>query len=172
MTVVATCNIANMKTWIEALESGAYEQATGALAKRFLGIPGEDLWEQPWKQPHYCCLGVGTMEAKKAGVPLRIEWSEDCDEGRGYERAYFYYKDDRGAEVAESDTLPPPVIEWLGIVSSNPELRTVDPELGIDGFIDAATANDDYNWDFYRIATALREKYGIPRPDPNQPSLI
>lgn len=47
----------NARKWAEALESGAYQQATGAL-------------EQPGRG--FCCLGVACRVAIDHGVPLRI----------------------------------------------------------------------------------------------------
>lgn len=51
------CNPVNMLKWVEALESGEYEQTRGALRTEVANAS-----ESPYK---YCCLGVATEIARE-----------------------------------------------------------------------------------------------------------
>lgn len=80
----------------------------------------------------YCCLGVACEVAIENGVSITkrpdsaVPWT--------------LYNDSCG-------WLPEEVKDWLGLTHRSAEMN-VEP-----GFL--ATANDDLNWDFYKIADAI-----------------
>lgn len=84
------------RAWVDALRSGKYEQAQGALAP--LGENDEPVG--------FCCLGVACELANAAGVPLRTNRAATFE---GYSRTY----DDDAA------VLPTSVREWLGLATSS-----------------------------------------------------
>lgn len=83
----------NMLRWIEALESGEYQQGQGALRHLEAGT--------------FCCLGVATDVAIRNGVA--IAWNENVE----------IETEDGG----HAGTLPIPVQEWLGIEHGNPGIQ-------------------------------------------------
>lgn len=117
-------NKKHMEEWVEALESGAFQQAKETLAIK------DDTGSM------YCCLGVACELAERDGV------------------AHDWYND-----VVESETLPRPVQEWLGVNDTDPMVYT-----GWDRPRDTrtehlTTLNDGLAWTFPMIAKAIRETY-------------
>jgi len=104
--------------WCAALRSGDYQQGEGQLR-----AADEDTGDYK-----YCCLGVLTDLAAKAGV---TNW-----------------------DLARQLDFPPPAVEgWAELPYHNPEVRVQ----GVDGASAASLAdlNDDHGWDFGRIADAI-----------------
>lgn len=120
MTEPLPCNRDNMRAFIGALMSGEYKQGRAKLRQ---GEGTNDV--------RYCCLGVATDLAVKAGA---------CEE-----RAFSMYS-----------LLPTPVVHWLGIDDINPLLN-----FGQENRLMATAANDDFGVDFRRIAIAFRDTYDV-----------
>lgn len=131
-------NKANMLKWIEALESGNYEQCSGKLTK--ISDDG--------KLSH-CCLGVATEVALANGLE-GLSFETRTDNGSTF-RAYCWL-DAEGNGDNQGSWLPEPVRSWLG---TSPWGDVELDNLGLS----ASAANDRLGWDFTRIAAALRAKY-------------
>jgi hypothetical protein len=80
------------KKWIEALTSGNYEQARGALCK----------------EGKYCCLGVLSDLYIKANSSCR--WEANI------------FVDSNNPEEMKHDFLPKRVQQWAGLDSENPHV--------------------------------------------------
>lgn len=140
---------AHMLAWIEALESGEFDQAKGCLRKAETArAQGGD----NRAETGYCCLGVACEVARKAGA-VDGEWEANT------ERPQFVVRKDGEAEESAGGALPLAVQDWLGVDSSDPRV------LGTC----ASTRNDQDGWTFAEIATALREQFGYP-PKAETPS--
>lgn len=131
-------NKANMLKWIEALESGDYDQCSGKLTK--ISSDG--------KLSH-CCLGVVTEVAIANGLE-GLSFETRTGDGSTF-RAYHWLDTDLYGD-AQGSWLPGPVRDWLGTSSGG------DVDLDNAG-TSASVANDRLGWDFTRIAAALRAKY-------------
>lgn len=157
MSALEPGNREHIKLWIEALENDQIPQGKGALRRsQYPGGPDE-----------FCCLGVACEVAIRNGVNLTVEPEDQND---GNKRWAYIWNPPQGGTLRNSDTLPKPVQEWLGIADDNPTLpniRPIDLEdndgYADDAYVEAASANDDRGWDFDTIAEALRIKYDIPR---------
>ena len=124
-------NKENIKLWAEALESGEYKQGQGCL-KRTL----------PDGTAEYCCLGVATVVAMKAGVHMTIG---PCDM-KTYENETAY--------DGEASVLPAAVMDWLGVDYCNPILTDVN------GRQEGAYAwNDQVNATFPEIGAMIRHTF-------------
>lgn len=120
--------------WADALESGEYEQATGALV-----LDGA-----------YCCLGVLCELAIKDGV-------EDI---RRVEDQFQITSDEYPGEWLDHDDgdLPEPVMKWAGLTDSNPVMSpAISPDTPP---FRAINLNDDEHWTFKQIAEAVRQLPG------------
>lgn len=128
-------NKENIRKWVDALESGEYEQCTGRLRK-------DDEEVQS-----FCCLGVVTdLYAKETGE----KWFAGYDELPSRD-----HLTDSEMLVANAGGLPNPVYKWLGLSSIDPEL-----DIDSDGHTEAATTlNDSRGWSFKQIAQAIRRTY-------------
>lgn len=160
-------NLEHIRAWIEALESGKYMQGSGALC-RSNGINGME----------YCCLGVACEVAIADGVPLRKEMGERDASHFAPIWEYVYVDAVNGQEYRNGDVLPIPVSDWLGLDDNNPTLPNLwpmeedeDDNWQDQGYLDATEVNDDRGWDFDQIAAALRNRFGLPRVNPNQETL-
>jgi hypothetical protein len=136
--------------WVEALESGQYQQERSALRQ------GDG----------YCCLGVACEVAIANGLPLEVKpvvapLNVDAS------HAIWLYD---GSQTY----LPRAVGEWFGFGDGGwfgeGRLPPVDlsesfvhnPHVGVDVLgnnVAAGTANDSLGWDFATIAAALRKMY-------------
>lgn len=96
-----TPNLDNILLWVEALESGDYEQGFEKLHLR-----------RPDGRETFCCLGVACVVAIANGVPLKVESSNPVWEFESAQISYDY----------DAELLPPKVVEWLGLPASNPIL--------------------------------------------------
>lgn len=122
-------NTENIAAWVAALRSGDYRQAKGYLRR-----------EIDQGKVGYCCLGVA-CDISGAG-----QW----DGAAGFSDAD---SDDDEPDFSNTE-LTSGVERWLGIDSDNPDLN-----FGDRGWINAATANDDYEFTFDQIADAIERTY-------------
>lgn len=83
----------------------------------------------------YCCLGVANEIAWRNGVP--------CPDG-----------DDEGADM-DTD-----VRDWYGLQQSNPNLAPSHDPHSPD--FNAIHLNDGERWTFTQIASAIRQRFGLP----------
>jgi len=125
------CNRDNMELFVEALFSSSYEQGKASLRTEHPDLP--DKYQ-------YCCLGVATEVAIKAGIPEETKVDE--------------YGDPYVDNVWENGYLPSSVREWLGIDSDNPLLDFLHGNT-----LRAASANDEYEQSFFQIGAAFRRTY-------------
>lgn len=136
-----------IRLWVNALRSGEYRQAIGALAQKRRGEWG------------YCCLGVACEVSIRDGLKLPV--SEIKGSG-------LYGRD------SECSYLPGEVLEWLGIESTGPVIT--DQTVWVSGavltrvrpkfwdtepskHISVARLNDAYGFTFEEIALALELEY-------------
>ncbi len=136
------CNTENMRRWIEALESGEYEQTNGVL---FDGTG-------------YCCLGVLAKiqgyEFVPVGTKEHVGWGVPCPDV---------------PRLPHTGLPPVAAVDWLGIdrsevggVLDNVLIRVETDYDGGSDRIHATEANDNGE-SFASIAAQLREMYGIER---------
>lgn len=92
--------------WCAALRSGDYKQTTEALRR----LPGETEGGQP---EGYCCLGVLTDLWIKAGHSEMIDDPDSADPSGTPQISVW-------ANV--EGVLSPPVMEWAGIATEDPDL--------------------------------------------------
>lgn len=141
--MTATPNKTNILKWAEALESGQYPQATGALAA-YLHTDND---EPP--TIGYCCLGVACIIAANNGIDLtnHTNHNDPTHDDDTTDHNLFWFADH------DSD-LPEAVQQWLGIDDSDPQLITADGSTRR-----AITLNDDNHYTFTEIAAAIRRTY-------------
>lgn len=134
--------------WTAALRSGEYEQTTENLKK--------DLGDG---KVGYCCLGVLTDLAIKAGVPVvtkevestRHTCSEDVEAGECKDVPATAYYFDGGSSYTPSS-----VMEWAGLHVSNPAVPyKVHPDFPNDDHMSLAALNDGEHLDFNQIADLI-----------------
>lgn len=139
-------NKENMLKWVQALESGEYEQGVGTLC-----VVGSD------GTAKFCCLGVAAEAAIANGVALE---RVDALPVSGYRPTGEVEK------AVETVYLPDLAMEWLGSERINPVIG-----YSVCGFgtcedptcrkITAAQANDEMVLSFGQIAAILREFYQL-----------
>lgn len=114
--------------WDAALRSGEYQQTQGWLRT----------------DEGYCCLGVLTDLAVKAGIG---EWVEVRDDRFG-----FVARVDPSIGAPEMGVLPLAVQQWAGLHSDTPQVvnRGYRPPLTV--------LNDEYGDSFNDIADLIREQ--------------
>lgn len=154
------CNLANMRLWIEALESGDFEQAMGTLRTEYVTVD---------RELRYCCLGVATELAVRNKV-VSVVSSEDCwNQAEGHEHTLW-------CNQPNDETLSEEIARWLGIgvVEDGGEKYSfdADPDLRLSGeyYGDSATGLNDGGSSFKYIAYRLRRLYLPPEewvPDPD-----
>jgi hypothetical protein len=134
------CNQENMRLFIRALESGAYEQGTGALSR----------------DGKLCCLGVACETARKNGVELTMaEFRAECACG-------LNHTPDGPAVTydGESGYLPYAVADWLGLedetLASGIFSPCVNPSLA---GLKAPEWNDSLKAPFPAIAQLFRNEF-------------
>jgi hypothetical protein len=127
-----------IRKWVAALRSGKFRQANGSLVKAAKN-----------KHLKYCCLGVA---CKIAG--LKPNPSED-----GLELEF----------AGEDCYLPIDLATKIGI-EKDPIVEVPSKELGFDiGGIQYPTLsqlNDDYNFNFKKIADVIEKEAGLGRCSP------
>lgn len=124
------------KLWISALRSGEYQQGYNYLAVH----QGDSV--------HFCCLGVLCDLAKQRGV---IESNQD-EYGRYSYGTYSNFTD---------VVLPKGVQEWAGLTVDNPELKAMISdytEEEVEDTIRLSELNDDYSFDFEKLAKLIEEQ--------------
>lgn len=121
--------------WADALESGEYPQVSGGLCA--VTVSDED------GEQHivgYCCLGVLSELAVKAGIIPAAEWPD----GVGGTTDYLHYDGETGA-------LSVAVAEWAGLDGDD-----TDPYLTDTATHRASQWNDGYEATFADIAAMVR----------------
>lgn len=118
-------NVVAIRAWVEDLRSGRFQRGENVLRH------GDQ----------YCCMGVA-CETHKRLSDVPYEWTEG--EGVG-DLAY----------AREDQVLPDPVMNWLGVGSTDPELEKGDGSKPDS----CSTLNDILKWDFNQIADAIERTY-------------
>lgn len=137
-------NNAVIEKWVEALESGQYQQTKSYLARP--AMTGNDIG--------YCCLGVLCDLAVKHGVIAEPE---------------MVGEDDQKLLKFDGDTrdLPQSVSEWAGLedIDVNLDVPAYLAEEEAEGLSEetAIALNDSYGFSFRKIAACIRETYGVGR---------
>lgn len=102
------------KLWVEALRSGEYTQSMGALCNlKNVGTESRD----EYAVKGYCCLGVLTDLAVKAGV---VDWEQPED---GLPLQGVRQTVEPGLEIVATALLPTKVADWAGLEQANPLVR-------------------------------------------------
>jgi hypothetical protein len=97
--------------WLKALRSGEYAQSTGALCNlKNVGTESRD----EYAVKGYCCLGVLTDLAVKAGV---VEWERERS-GDG-----LPVQGVREINTVVTALTPQKVVDWAGLEWANPMVR-------------------------------------------------
>lgn len=124
------------KLWIDALLSGEYEQGRGVLCRA-------DDGKKEW-----CCLGVLTDLAIKAGIVMEIKMSDDPS------NPYTVFFDDA------HEKLPVKVQEWSGIETDLGEYSYEDINIDDeDIFIAGTLAEDNDNGTTFEQLVSIIESY-------------
>jgi hypothetical protein len=127
-------NKENIRKWVDALRSGDYQQAQGALRH-----DGAD-------QDGYCCLGVA-CDISGLGRWVMVPEDDEYDFGPSA-RAY------QVGEEYSTGVLPRSVAEWLGVSDGNPDVN-YDPE----GPYTLAGLNDGQRLSFEQIADVIEREW-------------
>jgi hypothetical protein len=135
------CNLGNMRIWIEALESGNYNQIQNVLRE-----------SDPFDRPLYCCLGVATYLATRAGVTPPVQAPGSCDDSRDDHWHDFWCQ-------LTDEVLPVEVSAWLGITETDPVLYVSDFDDPGRATTTASGFNDSIGEGFPEIAWRLRRRY-------------
>jgi hypothetical protein len=122
----------NIRRWVEALESGEYQQGVGYLHDRHDNL--------------FCCLGVACDLAYKEGVVARFQYDND-EPGRSSAWIVRYGKSEL------STVLPDEVADWLGLADQNPEVEVDDSRYEL------THVNDAWEMSFTEIAQLIRKNY-------------
>ena len=122
----------NILRWVEALESGEYQQGFGYLHNRDSNL--------------FCCLGVACDLAYKDGAVTKHEVDED-DSWTSPKWAVRY------GSPKLSTVLPYEVLNWLGVASANPYVKYDH------GYIELTVLNDGHECSFAEIAQLIRNEY-------------
>lgn len=121
--------------WVKRLRSGDYEQG-----KRHLNANGR-----------YCCLGVLCEIAVEAGIVTKFEsGNEIAVITSNNETAVIY-------DRKFSGILPPRVVEWSGLESSDPILLRESSEYWTNG-MSLSHVNDMLEFDFKQIADLIERE--------------
>ena len=118
--------------WLTALRSGEYEQGTG-----YLNRDGK-----------FCCLGVATDLAVKAGLG---EWVEDYVHGV---KGFVSTNNPVAPEGSEVGLLPREVARWLGLEDVSPIVKAGD----FRGRQRLTYLNDDEGLSLEEIADLVEEQ--------------
>lgn len=128
---MTTPNKARIQLWVDALRSGEYRQARGALRRL---VPGEETDSDLYG---YCCLGVACEIARKTESSISINYGQWT--ALPGEVAKWY-----GLDAADP---------WIG------EAPCCDDHQGDMKKVSASEANDNLKWSFDRIAFEVEKKY-------------
>lgn len=173
--------------WVEALESGKYQQGQGNL------LMVESWNDDGSRSESYCCLGVATRVAVEngldlAGALLALDASRNAHDPDPVGRQYAIRHDEILTvtnDVSDRRLYPeafpyPYVLEWYGLQLQNPIVAVLDHEPSGDEneqgtwgfwrderdgksywFLTATEANDEVCWSFMEIAESVREIYQL-----------
>lgn len=139
-----SCNVENMRTFVEALRSGKFTQGSSQLEfTRDDGVTRN------------CCLGVACRVASENGVELPIKLVPSSS---NYANNSYVAFDD------ETSFLPHSVVAWLGLRDTEHEYRPNNPDLiAEDGTERTATKlNDVYHYTFSQIADCFERTFLTP----------
>ena len=131
MTEREMSNVAAVRAWVKALESGEFAQGAGQLANNY---------HSPEYQ--YCCLGVAVVVAQRAGVEVPDWWRELASWLELPTIRQFY-----GIEGNPRGTCQPSL-----------SMQTPD---SASGRVLCSEANDRWKLSFLEIAALLRKDYGL-----------
>lgn len=159
MGIIPQGNKANIRLWVDALRSGAYERGEKYLAT-------SDNPDGPYR---YCCLGVACEVAIANGVPLTYVSQKQqpslvpsVSPSQVWEKVY-HGGDACGGSGGEcsGSFLPAAVQDWLGLHDENPIILFSPGGEGSYPMaeLNAITANDSNHWSFEQIADALETTY-------------
>lgn len=118
--------------WLTALRSGEYEQGAGYLNRN----------------SKFCCLGVATDLAVKAGLGA---WQMGINTEFG---VHDFIPADGTHERGECGLLPREVARWLGIESTNPAVEVGD----FRALRRLTVLNDEHKLSFDEIAELIEEQ--------------
>lgn len=132
------------KLWVEALRSGEYKQARGALNRPPEGIA----------QPGYCCLGVlCDLFRKDTGRGRWIRPNKLHEHVMDFETV-----DEDGDATTECSHLPREVVEWAGLTDNDPILdEGIESELELEDaeYPGRCSAMNDDGVEFPQIASLI-----------------
>jgi len=133
---VTTVNKANMLLWVQALESGEFEQGTAALRQ----------------DDKFCCLGVACELARRNGAEMSVTSQGVSTMKNGCKTTYISW------QYGNSKShLPEEVQNWLGIRAQNPMVSRPAPfKRDLEHL---TTCNDSLGMSFLDIAAAIRNTY-------------
>ena len=135
-------NIPVIERWVEALESGRYQQTTGTL-HRLKDAPAEPHYYRAAKSAGMCCLGVlCDLAVQDRVIPPPVE-----------------IVDDLMAYAGRDDLLPLEVQRWAGLTSESPSLTYLALDDETEHGALAAELNDEMGFTFAQIAEAIRRTY-------------
>lgn len=131
-----------IEKWVDALESGEYEQGTGYLHREH----GKDhVW---------CCLGVLCDLAVNEKVIFASTKEAPMSAPTGSLSAHTY------GEEHLSGALPLEVQSWVGLDSGLPVVRVPSDDEDIEfEFQPLSHLNDIKGWTFPEIAAAIRSSF-------------
>jgi hypothetical protein len=147
-------NLENIRTWAEALESDEFDQVVGML-RHSDGASDKPLG--------YCCLGVATELAIRAGVVVHYESTSLAHED------FPQHEHDLWC-IRHHETLSKEVAQWLGIEDLNPSLYISGEDASVlrNDDYSASNLNDDGNT-FIEIAYRIRRLW---LNEPKRPGMI
>lgn len=122
-------NLRNIRTWVEALRSGEYQQGKGHLAF----------------ENTFCCLGVACELAVKDGIPVKVEDLPDRN-SEGIKGTCRHYD-------GNDAVLPPAVRDWLGLEARDPYADYNGERHKL------SKLNDDGGFNFNDIADIIERSY-------------
>lgn len=122
---------------VDALRSGEFKQGQGRLGR----------------DDEYCCLGVACLVARRNGLNLKVHVDDDSD---------VHFGDPDNWLEEDYAQLPHSVQDWYGFEWNDPELSGDGDQA--DAKYNASTFNDDYDYDFNRIADAFERTFLADAP--------
>lgn len=126
-----------LNLWIDALESGKYQQTTQVLRRN----------DENGEAVGYCCLGVLCELAVEAGVIQPSILNPNATNISMY------------GEGENTGNLPKEVRKWVGLATPNGRFNETGEEYSSTTLIGL---NDTHGYNFQQIAGVLRDKF-LPR---------
>lgn len=169
--VQPSLNLDRVRLWVEALESGNYQQGHRLLCH--IEADGSE---------KVCCLEVANLLAAADGVPMQSMTVSCCYPlvAHDPEKRHDPHQE-RGYMVSPSEldwrpydlnrsVMTDATVRWLGFQSSNPIIGRHRHGDNGSMYITAISANDASRWTFEQIAAVVRFSYLSTKPEENQPS--